>query len=150
VPRARPGYLHGVTSGAATLWTAVAAGGGALVASAITALVTYRITTRQVSSQTQLAREARQQERLLNAYVTLTEYAVAWARSTEWRLQQLMSPADSEGSEPTPGNMDPAAEAYALLVISDVVGEALRTLNRKVTDFRRDLDPFVECSLAEG
>jgi len=61
-----------------------------------------------------------------------------------------MSPADSEGSEPTPGNMDPAAEAYALLVISDVVGEALRTLNRKVTDFRRDLDPFVECSLAEG
>src|SRR6202050_108727 len=89
----------------ATLWTAVAAAGGAVAGAAISALVTYRITSRQVSSaeavaaqerghQRDLATEALHQRRLEEAYVAVTE----WVLATDDTLDVIL-----RGQEPKEG-----------------------------------------------
>ena len=60
-----------MTDATAALWTAVAAGGGA----AIAGLVAVVVTTRQVRSSENLAKDARHQDRILRAYLTLIRYA---------------------------------------------------------------------------
>lgn len=80
-----------VTRAAETIYVAVAAAGGAVLASLITAIATYRITSRQVASastvaedtrshEVALAREERDQQRLLDAYVAVMRHVGHWTR----------------------------------------------------------------------
>ena len=74
-----------VSPDVATLWTAIAAVGGAVASGAVTAVVTYKVTRRQVTSaegtateqrthESNLAIEQRRQERSLAAYTSVMRH----------------------------------------------------------------------------
>jgi hypothetical protein len=124
------------------LWTSVAAAGGAVLAGSVTAYVTYRVTTRQVTSaetvaaqqrahELQAAKEERDQERLLAAYTTIARAIVWWSDSIQWKLRSLRFETDPPEQPPEPQEFDSEAMALANLIASGTVGEMLQDFNRK-------------------
>ena len=153
------GKIHAViatlSSNEATLWTAVAAAGGAVLGAFIAAVVTFVITKRSVESaestaakqrehewelaeqemlhEIQLASEARNQERLLNAYTELQRYASDWVQAANWRIRPYRM--DPPTPQPDIHTADPRSIAITSLVASPQVDELFTDFNRLVNLF---------------
>ena len=136
-----------MTPDVATLWTAVAAAGGAVSGAAITGLVTYRLGRRQTSQALALAKlqhehDARQaalerehqrnltaeqtrQSRLIEAY----RFVAVWALNVDDSLVELRNGQKPEDRE----DIEMQARALASLVASGEVGRLVDSYSKAVT-----------------
>jgi hypothetical protein len=150
-----------MSHGDATLWTAVAAAGGAVASGALTGFVTYRVTRRQVTSSEReakrqrdhekaMADEERHQRRLFDAYTSVMRYALSWTQSIEWRLRATMVRLDPPAERPEPDVIDPTSTAVASLVASGDVAGLLRDFNAAVVDYQVKLGSFTQVEATAG
>jgi hypothetical protein len=120
----------------ATLWTAVAAAGGAVLGAFIAAAVTVRITKRSVTSaetmaakqrqhERELVVEKRDQDRLLDAYMAIQRHVMSWVESVGWRIR--LYETDPPTPQPVGDPLDSEAGAIASLVASPEVDQLLVT-----------------------
>lgn len=123
-----------------TFWTVVAAGAGAVLAGAVTGVVTFKVTPRQVTSaegladkqrahERGLAEDERHQQRLLDAYTSVMRYVYASSAAMEWQLRSMRVVLDPPDQPPLPDPIDPTSQAIASLVASGEVGGLLRDFN---------------------
>jgi hypothetical protein len=128
----------------ATLWTAVAAAGGAVLGAFIAAAVTVRITKRSVTSaetmaakqrqhERELVVEKRDQDRLLDAYMAIQRHVMSWVESVGWRIR--LYETDPPTPQPVGDPLDSEAGAIASLVASPEVDQLLVSFNRLVRAF---------------
>ena len=132
-----------MTGSTVAIATTIAAAAGAVIGAAISAIVTYRVTNRQVVSasdearksrehERSLAREERQQSRLLDAYVATMRHVGHWGRFAEWKRRDLTGQFDPPILEPTPDTIDYTSEALVSLVASADVQRLVAEFNRQL------------------
>ncbi len=136
-----------------TIWTTVAAVVGALGGAAVSAIVTYRITQRQIkaakneselqrSHEREMAAEQRRQERVLDAYVTLIRYVMNTAGQIEWKMRDMKVKFEPPLMPPPEDPVDARSIAAATLVASGDVGHLLMDYNRRLNSYRAALGVF--------
>lgn len=136
-----------------TIWTTAAAAGGALGGAAVSAVVTFRVTQRQVNSakeesalqrshELELTAEDRRQERILDAYVTLTRYVTNTAGQVEWKLRDMKVKYDPPLEPPPIDSIEARSLAAATLVASVDVERLLMDYNRSLNQYRGALGVF--------
>lgn len=124
-----------MTNDMATLWTAVAAAGGAVLGAALSGGVAYEVTKRQVSSandlaekrhvhERELASEALSQRRLEEAYVVVAEWALP-VDDTLVELSNGQTPKDRE-------DIQMRARAVASLIASTDVAQLVDDYSKAV------------------
>lgn len=136
-----------------TIWTTIAAVLGALGGAAVSAVVTFRVTRRQVNSAKEesalqrshelaLATEHRRQERILDAYVTLTRYVTDTAGQVEWKLRDMKFKFAPPLEPPPVDPVEARSIAAATLVASSDVGRLLEDYHRALNRYRAALGVY--------
>jgi hypothetical protein len=126
------------------IWSALIAGAAALAATVLTAVITFRITNRQVASserlgalqrqhELDLAREERHQQRKQDAYVAVAAHVVWSVRFMDWRVMKQKVRLDPPVEPP----MAPDSENQILsvLVLSKKASDMLVDLNHRFDEF---------------
>jgi len=136
-----------------TIWTTVSAVAGALGGAAVSAVVTFRVTQRQVNSakdesalqrshELALATEHRRQERILDAYVTLTRYVTNTAGQVEWKLRDMKVKFAPPLEPPPVDHVEARSIAAATLVASTDIGRLLRDFHQALNRYRAALGVY--------
>jgi HAMP domain-containing protein len=151
-----------MTGSTVAIATTIAAAAGAVIGAAISAIVTYRVTNRQVVNasnearknrehERSLAREERQQARLLDAYVATMRHVAHWGRFAEWKRRDFTAQFDPPIPEPTPDTIDFTSEALVALVASAEVQRLVAEFNRQLISLGTALGHFrVTSEMASG
>ncbi len=135
-----------MSNGDIAIWTSVAAGAAAILASAITAIVTYLVTKRSVASseamsaaerthEVDLAWTDREQSRKLDAYVALARHVGHWTRQIGWAVDRGTFDTDPPTPQPKEDAIDYTSEALISLVGSDAVWRAIKSFNADVMKY---------------
>jgi hypothetical protein len=135
-----------MSNGDIAVWTSIAAGAAAILASAITAIVTYLVTRRSVqSSEAMSAAERthevdqawsdREQSRKLDAYVALARHVGHWTRQIGWAVDRGSFETDPPTPQPKEDSVDYTSEALISLVGSDAVWDAIKSFNADVMKY---------------
>lgn len=126
-----------------TIAIAAIAAGGAVVASLITAIVTYKVTNRQVTSaaeegtttrthEVDLNRQDRNQARIYDAYVAVMRHVGHWSRFADFVRQEQVSRTDPPRPLPKPDEIDFTSEAQSALCASAAVQAAVIEFNKRI------------------
>jgi len=126
-----------------TVAVAAIAAGGAVFSAIIAALVTYKVTNRQVTSaaiqnaatrahELDLAREERHQARLFDAYVAVMRHVGHWSRFAEFVRQEQASRTDPPRQLPEPDKVDYTSEAQSALCASAATQAGVIEFNLRI------------------
>lgn len=135
-----------MTDNSVAIVAAVSAAGGAVLASLITAIVAYKVTSRSVSAaaveavanrrhEAGLAWTERDQQRKLDAYQSIARHIGHWTRQIQWAMNKDSFEMVPPLPQPTADSVDFASEALSALVGSEVVWKAVRGFNDLVATY---------------
>lgn len=128
------------------LWTSLAAAGGAVLASAVTAIVTYVLTKRSIEAakaegdatrryEIEQAWTERDQTRKLDAYLSVTRYVQNWMRQIGYVISKASFQFDPPLQQPEQDRLAYEQEALVVLVGSELIVKALQKFNKLVTNY---------------
>ncbi len=143
-----------ITDGMLELLAGLEAAGAAVIASAVTGFITYRVTARTITAQASEGAAERQaraeaaaadrrhdtserhaaafRKRRLDAYLAVTRHVNHWGRQVEWALRKDRSRIDPPSQQPDPDSIDYEAQALVALVGSVRLWDALRDFDQAV------------------
>lgn len=135
-----------MSNGDIAIWTSVAAGGAAILASAITAIVTYLVTKRSIQSSEAISAAERthevdqtwtdrEQSRKLDAYVALARHVGHWTRQIGWAVDRGSFDTDPPTPQPKEDSIDYTSEALISLVGSEAVWDRIKSFNGDVMKY---------------
>jgi hypothetical protein len=136
------------------LFTTLAAAGGAVMTGIVTAVVTYKVTRRQVTSAESVAEkqrehelaveeEKRRQERIYDAYVTVTRFIDYQTAVITWKLRDMRYRTDPPAEPPTTDEgIGAEAQAVASLVASAAVAVRVASFNKALVAYRTSLATY--------
>lgn len=143
------------------LWTSIAAAGGAVLSGGVTGYITYRVTNRQVTSaeliaakqrahELESAKEERDQQRILDAYTSITRHVQNWGRPIGWQLGAIRHQNEPSEAAPKLDRLDFESEAVASLVASAEVGALLRDFNKQLRRYMAQLQTWTQAESAKS
>lgn len=145
-------------------WSAIIAGGAALVGAAMGSVATFLVTDRQVRSaeregsrqrtydegerrkqrehELALAREEREQQRKRDAYLAVMQHLTWGQQYTRWRLGELRWRFSPPATEPVVPDLRGESEAIAALFTSETAADMVVEFNRRLFDFSRKAEAY--------